>query len=152
LARTVGTTCRGKPFPVDAASHSRSAGADRALLTIYKPSVCISLSLSCCTPSRLTRQIQVLFTPPRYVGFIIVSVRNPSLHLPDTRSLSLYPLTRIQRFIIPCNLVYYTATNSNRQRRIKFMKKWLKWGYHENCDTSDISTNFQKFFWIREEG
>jgi hypothetical protein len=65
--------------------------------------------------------------------------------LPDTRSLSLYLLTRIQRFIIPCNLVYYTATNSNR-------KKWLKWGYHENCDTSDISTNFQKFFWILEEG
>ncbi len=50
LARTVGTTCRGKPFPVDAASHSRSAGADRALPPIYKPPVRTSLTLSLLYP------------------------------------------------------------------------------------------------------
>jgi hypothetical protein len=64
LARTVGTTCRGKSFPVDAASHPRSAGADRALPPIYKPPVCTSLALSCCTPLQTyTSNTSTLYSP-----------------------------------------------------------------------------------------
>jgi hypothetical protein len=34
----------------------------------------------------------------------------------------------------------------------KCLKNVSKWGYHENRDITDISANYQKYFWILKEG